>query len=336
MKQKSLRIPLILFVSVIVIAFFSLLQGAYYIEPLNVFKILVSKIFYISQTWTDEQELVLLQVRLPRVILVSLIGANLAVCGAVLQAVFKNPLVSPFVLGISAGASFGASLIITFMHLYSLFLVQFSAFIFAIFAVIIVLIISKAFGKNNIVILLLAGVIVSSLFAALVSLIQYFSSEDKLQSILFWTFGSFSNAKWINVLQTTPITIIGCIYIILVSWKINILSIGDEQAQTLGINPNRFRVVLILLVSFMSSTAVSVCGPIGWVGLIIPHIVRMFVGSNNYFVNLSCIGLGASFLLLMDMLSRNIANLEIPIGIVTAILGTPFFIYILYRTKKAY
>ena len=336
MKRNLIKFPFIFLGLVIVIAFFSLLQGSFYIEPMNIGKILISKIFAISKTWTDEQELVLLQVRLPRIILVSLVGANLAISGAVLQAIFKNPLVSPFILGISSGASLGASIVITFVQVYSVYLLQFSAFAFAVFAVLIVLSISKVFGNHNIVILLLAGVIVSSLFASLVSLVQYFSREDKLQAILFWTFGSFSNAKWINVFQTFPITILGCILIVLVSWKINILSLGDEQAETLGINAQKFRILLILLVSLMSSTAVSVCGPIGWVGLIIPHIVRMFVGSNNYFVNFSSIGLGAAFLLLMDMLSRVLFNLEIPIGIVTAILGTPFFVFILYRSKRIY
>jgi len=336
MKRYQTKFPFLFLGLAVVIAFFSLTQGAFYIEPINICKILLSKFFIISKTWSEEQELVLLQVRLPRIILVSLIGANLAISGAVLQAIFKNPLVSPFILGISSGASFGASIVITFFQIYSIYLLQFSAFAFAVIAVLIVLTISKAFGKHNIVILLLAGVIVSSLFASMVSLVQYFSREDKLQAILFWTFGSFSNSKWINVLQTFPITILGSIFIVLASWKINVLSLGDEKAETLGINVSKFRITMILLVSLMSSTAVSVCGPIGWIGLIIPHIVRMYVGSNNYYVNFSCIGLGAAFLLFMDMLSRILANLEIPIGIITSILGAPFFIFILYRTKRTF
>jgi iron complex transport system permease protein len=336
MTLKLTKFPLFFLGLVIVIAFLSLLQGAYPIEPLNVFKILISRIWTIPKTWTDEQELILLQVRMPRIVLVSLVGTNLAVSGAVLQAIFKNPLVSPFILGISSGASFGASIVITFFVAYSAFELQMSAFVFAVLAVFIVLIIAKKFGNQNILILLLAGIIVSSLFASLVSLIQFFSAEDRLQAILFWTFGSFSNANWMNVVQTLPVTATGCIFIVLESWKINVLSLGDEQAETLGMNAHRFRIILILLVSLMSGTAVAVCGPIGWVGLIIPHIVRMFVGSDNYYVNFSCIGLGAAFLLSMDLLSRIVTDLEIPIGIVTSILGAPFFIFILYRTKRSY
>jgi iron complex transport system permease protein len=275
-----------------------------------------------------------MQVRLPRILLVSIVGADLAICGAVLQATFKNPLVSPFILGISAGASFGASLVIAFLQLYSIYFLQISAFAFGVISVLIVLSISKAFGGQNIVVLLLAGVIVSALFSSLVSLIQYFSGEDKLQAILFWTFGSFSNAKWIDVLQSIPITLVGCTLIVFSSWRINVLSLGDQQAEVLGINVRRFRLFLILLVTLMTSTAVAVCGPIGWVGLIIPHIVRMMVGSNNYYVTFSCIGLGAAFLLFVDLLSRVIAPVPIPIGIITSIFGAPFFILILFRMKR--
>lgn len=336
MRKNSFKILPYAFIGfALIIAFLSLLQGPYYIEPSTILKILFSKLFVVTQTWTNQQELVLLQIRLPRIILVSLIGANLAISGAVLQAILKNPLVSPFILGISTGASLGASIVISFFQVYSVFFLQLSAFAFAVLAIVIVLSISRAFGNKNIAILLLAGVIVSSFFSSLVSLLQYFSKEDKLQAILYWTFGSFSNANWINVLQTFPITVLGCTLLVLISWKINALSLGDEQAENLGINTTKFRILLILLVSLMSSTAVSVCGPIGWIGLIIPHIIRMIGGSNNYFVNFSCIGLGASFLLLMDMFSRNILNFEIPIGIVTAILGMPFFFYILFRTKQS-
>ncbi|MBK8640787.1 MAG: iron ABC transporter permease [Bacteroidia bacterium] len=324
---------IISFIIVFVVILFSLSQGIYNIDNLTIIKIIFSKIFPITKTWSNEQELVLMQVRLPRIFLVCFVGANLAVSGSVLQAVFKNPLVSPFILGISSGASLGASIIIVFFNVYNSYLLQLSAFSFSLLAVFLVIGISKIFGNTNTVILILSGVIVSSFFSSIVSLLQYFSETDKLQAIIFWIFGSFSNANWEGVWQVAPLTLIGSLILILVSWKINVISLGDQQSDSLGIDSKKFRIFLIVIVSLMTSSAVAIVGPIGWVGLIIPHIIRMLLGANNFYVLLGSISLGISFLLLIDIISRNSLSVEIPIGIVTSIFGAPFFIYILSRSK---
>ncbi len=334
MIPKTYRIIISLFFFTAMIAVLSLFQGSYNIPFKKVLEIIVFKAFSWHDTWSAEQELIVWHIRLPRVLLVMFVGANLAVSGAVLQAIFKNPLVSPFILGISSGASLGASLVIVFFNYYNPYLIQTSAFIFSLFAVVSVFTISKLSGEDNVIILILAGVIVSTFFQAFVSLMQYFSATDKLQAIVFWNFGSFTTARWAGVLQTAPFSILGCIILVMLSWRINVMSLGDDAAQLLGINVKRFRILLILIVSLMTSSAVAICGPIGWVGLIVPHIVRMLVGSNNFHVLLCSIGFGSSFLLIVDLLSRVLTSYEIPIGIITSIIGAPFFVFIVYKTKQ--
>ncbi len=333
MIKNKYRFLVISFIVVIVVFLFSLSQGVYKIEIISLLKILCSKLLPINKTWTNAEELVLFQVRLPRVILVCFVGANLAISGAVMQAVFKNPLVSPFILGISSGAALGASLVIVLFNIYNSYILQLSAFSFSLLAVLFVIGISKLFGNSNTIILILAGVIVSSFISSIVSLLQYFTESDKLQAIVFWIFGSFSNAKWESVWQVAPVSIIGSLILVLFSWKINVISLGDQQSATLGINSKKFRFLLIVIVTLMTSSAVAVCGPIGWVGLIIPHIVRMVLGANNLYVLLGSVSFGISFLLIIDLISRNSFAVEIPVGITSSILGAPFFIYILSRSK---
>jgi iron complex transport system permease protein len=334
MKLHQNKIIILFFLLTIFLMLLSLSQGAFFINVSKVLRILVNIVISISHSWTKEEELILLKVRLPRIILVILVGANLAVSGAVLQAIFKNPLISPFILGISSGASLGASLIIVFFSFYDFFLLQLSAFLFSFLAVFLVLIIARICRNSNTNILILSGVVTTSLFQAVVSLLQYFSETDKLQSIIFWNFGSFTNANWNSVLQVLPFSILGIIFLFLNSWRINVLSLGEEESIALGVDTVKYRFGIIVIVSLLTSTATAVTGPIGWVGLIIPHIVRMLVGSNNYFVILGSVSLGSAFMLLVDFVSRTAFYIEIPVGIVSSILGVPFFIYILYRTHS--
>lgn len=331
--NKNNFIYLFIFIS-LSLAFFSLTKGSYYIEPSNIFWIILSKFVNVKNSWSDQEYLVLLDVRLPRILLVIFIGTNLSVSGAILQSIFKNPLVSPSTLGITSGASFGASLIILLFQTYNPYILQSFAFIFGILSILIVLSIARIFNKKNIVIILLAGVIISSFFIALTSLIQFFSTEDKLQAILFWTFGSFSNSTWNNVFLVMPITILGLLILILLAFRIDILSLGDDEAEALGLNVIKLRIFIVLIVSLLTGTAVAVSGPIGWVGLIIPHIARLLIGSNSRKIILCSIFLGSSFLLLVDLISRTIFKVEIPAGIVTSIIGVPFFIFTLYNTRK--
>lgn len=335
MKYYPLNKLIVLF-SILVIFFslLSLLQGTFDIEGIKILKILASRIFLVRKDWSVEEEIILLHVRLPRILLVIFVGISLSVSGAVLQSIFRNPLVSPFILGISSGASLGASLIIVFYNTYSFFTLQLSSFLFSLFAVFLVLSFLSAFKKSSIAILIISGIVISSFFQSIVSLLQYFSEADKLQSIVFWNFGSFNNSSWGEFLQIAPVTIVGTTILVLNSWKMNVLSLGDEESKSLGINAETLRIYLILVVSFMTSTATALTGPISWIGLVIPNIARVLLGANNTYVIIGSAGLGATFMIIVDLISRTLLNIEIPVGIVTSIIGVPFFIFILFQTKK--
>lgn len=300
----------------------------------SICSIVISKVLPIERTWTAAQETVLFDVRLPRIILAVLVGATLSVSGAVLQAVFRNPLVSPYLLGISSGASFGASLAVVVLSFFNPLIIQFFAFLFSLLAVSMASLIARLFGDRNNTIIVLAGVVVSALFSALLGLLQYTADAQELQTIVLWTMGGFASAKWQHVYHLAPFAVAGSILMIFLSWRINILSLGNQQATALGIDPSRFRFLLIAVVSLMTSVAVSVCGPIGWVGLIIPHLVRMLVGSNNFYVILGSIGLGSGFLLGVDLIARNLFSFEIPVGILTAIVGAVFFVFLMIKTNR--
>ena len=334
MKNNYRIILSILLLLPFIAGFISITTGAYHLEPSKVFGILFSHVWTFEKTWNSTDETVLLYVRLPRIVLCVLVGISLSVSGAILQAVFRNPLVSPYLLGISSGASFGASLVIVLIHTINPLIIQFSAFLFGVSAVIAAYTISKMYGERNNTVLVLSGVIVSGFFSAMVTLIQYLSEKDKLQAIVFWMMGSLSSAQWSHVLQVAPLTCLGCILSIFLSWRINVLSLGDQEAQSLGLNPEKLRALLVLITTLMTTSVVAVTGPIGWVGLIIPHLVRMLVGANNQYVITGSIGLGAVYLIVIDLISRNLLDFEIPVGIITALMGCPFFIYLIYKTKQ--
>jgi iron complex transport system permease protein len=312
----------------------SLYAGAYHMSFSSVCSMLIAKIIPIDRTWTAAQQMILFEVRLPRIVLVALVGATLSVSGAVLQAVFRNPLVSPYLLGISSGASFGASVAVVFLAYYSPIIIQLSAFAFGLLAVFSATMIARFFGERNNTIIVLAGVVVSALFAALFGLLQYLADPQKLQTIVLWSMGNFASSKWQHVFSLAPFAVGGCVLMVLLSWRINVLSLGDKEAKALGIDPTRLRIVLIAIVSLMTSVAVSACGPIGWVGLIVPHLVRMLVGSNNVYVILGSIGVGSGFLLIADLIARSLFAFEIPVGILTAIVGAAFFVFLMVKSKR--
>jgi iron complex transport system permease protein len=336
MNAQQKTITVFIFILLIIISSISLTYGNYKIDLSIILNWLCSKLSLTTNIlWTKEQDLILASIRLPRIVLVSLVGSSLAVSGAVLQSVFKNPLVSPYILGVSAGASFGVSIVIVFIQSYNFLLLQSFAFVFGVVAVLFVLLVSRLFSSSNTIILVLSGVIISAFFSSFVSLLQYFSEEQQLQSILFWTFGSFNNSSWKDVVLVSPINIICSIILITQSWRINVLSLGEQESQVLGIDTNKFRIMLIGITTLLTSSVTAVCGPIGWIGLLIPHIVRFIGGANNFYVVINSFLFGAVFLQMVDLIARNIASVEIPVGIVTAIIGLPFFIFILYKSKSS-
>lgn len=311
--------------------FFSICIGRYSITPGEVVKVIVGSL---TNSLGDMDPIcvnVVMQVRLPRILLSMIIGAGLASAGAAYQCLFGNPLVSPDILGVSAGSGFGAALAILFSA--SAFMVQGQALFFGLAAVALVLFISRMQGKTELFVLVLSGVIVSALFEALISLIKYIADpQDKLPAIVIWLMGSLASASY-NKVVIALFTIVPCLLILLaLRWKMNLLSLEEEEARSLGINVERLRLVIILVSTLMTAVSVSLCGTIGWIGLVIPHIGRFVIGNDHRGLIPSCIILGAVYLLLIDGLARTMTAAEVPISILTAIIGAPFFAYMLRKT----
>lgn len=272
---------------------------------------------------------ILINVRLPRILLTFLVGAALSTSGAVLQGIFRNPLVDSYILGISSGAAFGASLAI----LYSMDFVNSSAFIMGSFAVILTYLIAGSNKQISTVSIVLSGMIVSGVFMALLTVVQYISNPYKLQAIVQWTMGNLHAASWIELEQSFIPILISIAIVYLYRWRINLLSLGDDAAKSVGVNPNIDKFILIICATLMTSTTVAVAGIISFYGLFLPHIIRMIVGSDNSRSIPGNIFLGGSFLLLIDTLSRALFVFEVPIGIFTTILGGAFFIFLMRKNK---
>ncbi|UKB85722.1 iron ABC transporter permease [Chryseobacterium sp. MEBOG06] len=270
---------------------------------------------------------ILWQVRLPRIILTFLVGASLASSGGVLQAVFRNPIVDPFTLGISSGSAFGAALAM----LFPVMAVNTSAFIFGVIAVAITYLVSYAGAKTSIVSMVLAGMIVSGVFTALLTVLQYLSDPYKLQAIIQWTMGNLHTASWQKVHTAIFPVLIGLFIIIILRWKLNLLALGDQEAMAVGVNPTVLKLILMAAATMITASSVAAVGVISLFGLIVPHISRMIFGPNNSITVWANISIGGTFLLLIDDFSRTAMPFEIPIGVFTMIIGAPVFIYLMRR-----
>lgn len=282
-----------------------------------------------DMSYFDMTSNILLNVRMPRIILTFMVGAALSVSGAVLQGLFRNPLVDSYILGISSGAAFGASLAI----LYALSFVNLFAFVAGGIAVLLTYMVAGFNKQASTITIVLSGMIISGVFMALLTLVQYLSNPYKLQAIVQWTMGNLNAASWNEVRQAfIPITI-SLIFSYFYRWRLNLLSLGDDAARAVGVNPLPDKLVLIVCATLMTTTTVAVAGIISFYGLFLPHIVRMLLGANNSKIIPGCIFLGGSFLLIIDDLSRTLFVFEIPIGIFTTILGGGFFIFLLKKNK---
>ncbi|WP_255431192.1 iron ABC transporter permease [Pedobacter sp. N36a] len=273
-------------------------------------------------------ENVIFNIRLPRALMTFLVGAALATAGGVLQAVFRNPLVDPFILGISSGAAFGASLAI----LIPLLSIHISAFIFGAAAVSLTYIFGYTKNSSSITIIL-AGMIVSGMFSASLALVQYLSDPFKLQAIIQWTMGSLHLSSWHKVQQAVLPISLGLLGLYLIRWKLNLLSLGDDEARAVGVNPTYIKVIAVLLTTMVTAVAVASAGIISLYGLFVPHIVRMLVGASNTKTTPANIFFGGTFLLIIDNFCRTVFPYEIPIGIFTMIIGAPFFIFLIKKRK---
>lgn len=330
---------LFLILSLIILINSSLFIGNYEISfdnYLNFLKALFSFESNLSKEQYDLLKSIIFDIRLPRIIAAAMIGASLAISGASFQAMFVNPLVSPGILGVLSGASFGAALGMVLG--WSWFFINISTFIFGFLAVIFALFISYIYSSaKNMIILVLGGIISSSLFSALLSILKYSADPyDTLPAITYWLMGSLSFSTSSIVWNLTIPLILGVFILIFLSKYLNALSLGDEEAKALGVDTKKIKIVVILVATFISALSVILAGIIGWIGLIIPHIVRFLFGADNKIVlPLSAI-VGAIFLLIVDNTSRIIFSFEIPIGIVTSIIGIPIFILILRNAKKGF
>ena len=274
---------------------------------------------------------VVFNIRMPRIMLAIVAGAGLAAAGGAFQALFSNPLATPDTLGVATGASFGAVLAIL-LGLPSL-AVQLFALVSGLVAVSIVYFVSRVRGSSSIIMIILAGMVVSALFSALVSIVKFAADpQDVLPAITFWLMGSLSAATKETLALGSPLIIIGVVVIYLLRWKLNAMTLSEEEATALGIPVKRIRLIVILAAAMITASAVSMCGLIGWVGLLIPHISRMIFGNDNRYVIPSSIVLGSIFMLVIDTAARCTLPSEVPASILTAVIGAPFFIFLLRKS----
>lgn len=280
---------------------------------------------------------ILWQVRLPRILAAMLVGGALALSGATYQGLFRNPMVSPDILGASAGAAFGAALAILWSR--SFVEVQLMAFTCGLAAVAATTLISRLIGRGRdpMLLLVLTGMVVSTLFAAFISMVKFVADPySKLPAITFWLMGGLSSVDGGDIQRLLLPLLIGAVPLLLLRWRLDVLSFGEEEAQALGLNTRRLRLTFILAATLLTAASVSVCGMVGWVGLIIPHLTRLLVGPNHSRLLPAALLVGSTFLLLVDTLARCLFALEIPLGILTAIVGAPFFLGLLLRGGRGW
>lgn len=283
---------------------------------------------------TGPQDTVIWRVRMPRIFAAILVGSSLSVSGATYQGLFRNPMVSPDILGASAGASVGACIMMLFNM--GPVMVQTAAFAMGIFAVALSYFLSKTIGKgsNTILLLVLCGMTINTLFQAFVSITKYLAdTEEQLPAMTYWLMGSLAKVSYKDLAFSVIPFMLGTIPIFSLRWKLNLLSFGEDEAKSMGIDVSTVRIICIICATLLTAAVVSIAGTIGWVGLMIPHLVRFIVGPNNKTVIPFSLLTGALFMLVVDNFCRSLLAYEIPLGVLTSLIGAPFFIYILFRTR---
>lgn len=323
-------------IAMVCIALLALSSGRYPIAFSEVVSMLFDTLSSTHSTQSQQeylQRVILLDFRAPRVLLALIVGAGLSMCGCAFQSLFRNPLATPDILGVTNASSFGAVLAL----MLGLNMVGVCAFGFCFGIVSLVLVVAVSYSRFvslSSVSMVLSGIIISALFSSLVSLVKYLADpQDTLPSITYWLLGSLSRVWSAQLGAGLIVVALGCVVLFALRWKLNLLALSEEEAKSLGVNLNALRAGVILSCTIIVSVSVCLCGVIGWIGLLIPHIARLLVGSENSRVlGLSAI-LGAGFLTLIDIISRSLSASEIPISILSAIVGAPFFIYILHKNK---
>ena len=317
-----ISLPIILF-------FLSFMIGRYPLNPMEVIMTIAAKFLPFIQV-SPTATTIVWEIRLPRIVAAILVGAALSVAGASFQGTFKNPLVSPDILGVSSGAGFGAAIAILMVG--NPLFTQLSAFVWGLIAVSLTYFVGRSIKHSEILVMVLSGMAIGALFNALISLCKYMADPfEKLPQIVYWLMGSIASANNNEVFIASIPIIIGISILLVLRWKLNILAMGDEEAKSLGIETEKLRFAIICCCTMITAAAVSISGIIGWIGLVIPHFSRILVGPDHKKLLPATICLGASFLLLVDNISRTILITEVPIGILTALIGAPFFLYLLRK-----
>ena len=339
-ERRARRALLWLGLALVVLFLLSFSLGRYGVPPGQVVKILCARFWELfaekgalKRTWAPEMETVVINIRLPRIVMACLVGCALSGAGTAFQGVFHNPMASPDILGASSGAAFGAALAILLGA--SSRMITLSAFGFGLLTVGLVMLVAHRAPGVRLINLILAGIMLSSLFNAGTSYIKLVADpSNQLPQITYWLMGSLSGTRLADVPLAFFPMVLGLVPLFLLRWQLNLLSLGEQEARALGVDTHRVRLVLLLSATLVTAASVSVSGMIGWVGLVVPHLCRKLLGSDHRYLMPGSFLCGAAFLLLVDDVSRNLLAVEIPIGILTALVGAPFFLYLITRKEE--
>lgn len=310
--------------------------GAVRVSPAQIIAILLHHIGISTDIeYTRQQDAVVWAIRLPRVLLAVFVGAALAISGAVLQGIFRNPLADPSLIGVSSGAAFGAvTAIVIGATPFGLMTTPISAFVGGMVVTLVVWTLSRRNGRIDTVTLILVGVAMNSIIGAAMGMLNYIADDEQLRAVVFWSLGSLGGATWKNDMAILPLMILGLIVLPLKAKDLNLLVLGDREARHLGVDVDRVRFMLIVVVALTTAAAVSFAGIIGFVGLIVPHLIRLISGPDHRILLPASALAGASLLVVTDLLARTVVSpAELPIGVVTALLGGPFFLFLLLKTR---
>lgn len=330
-KTKKFKIKFTILVVIFTVVFFgSFMLGRYPVSPPELMKIILSGIIDIPQSWPDAAENVIFQIRLPRVLAAAIIGAALSLAGVSYQGMFQNPMVSPDILGASSGAGFGAALAILLGAGYMG--ISVAAFLFGLAAVMLAYGISRVSRINATLAMILAGMMIGSLFTSCTSFVKLVAdTEQTLPAITYWLMGSLVSIKPQDVAFAIVPIIAGSVPLFLLKWRMNLLTVGEEEAQAMGINTRTLRLVVIVCATLLTASSVAISGMIGWVGLVIPHFCRMIFGYDYRKIIPASALFGATFLMVVDNIARLATTAEIPLGILTSFVGAPIFVYLILK-----
>lgn len=331
-KPQQVSVTVAMGILTIALSLAALCLGRYELSVVDVVKILLSPFFDLQRSWTDAMENVVFQVRLPRVCAALLVGSALSLSGTTYQGIFKNPLVSPDLLGVSAGACVGAALAI--LNGLEAGGIQLCALLGGLLAVAITTSIPKMLKNSSTLILVLAGIIVAGFMSSALGLLKYVADpETQLPEIVFWQMGSLATTSMADVIVVVPALLISMALLIAARWRINILSLGEEEASSLGVNTKVIRGLAVLCSTVATACAVCISGTVGWIGLVVPHLCRMLVGPDNTRVMPLSLFVGASFMLFVDTVARTLTTGEIPLSILTGFIGAPLYGWLLFKQR---